>query len=125
MVDILIDQKKYFDFSKAHCEIAVITGGKGKRLMPLTKKIPKALVKVSGKPILENIILKGKKDRIKNFNLITNHFHNKIKKYFKDGRKFQVGIKYFKENVPLGTAGGLSLLRRRNNKTKINNCHKL
>ena len=119
MVDILIDQKNYFDFSKVHCEIAVVTGGKGKRLMPLTKKIPKALVKVSGKPILENIILKGKKEGIKNFNLITNHFHNKIKKYFQDGKKFQVEIKYFKENVPLGTAGGLSLLKSKNNKTKL------
>ena len=97
---------------KAHCEIAVITGGKGKRLMPLTKKILKALVKVSGKPILENIILKEEKKVIKNFNLITNHFHNKIKKYFKDIYKISSRIKYFLF-VPLGTAGGLSLLKEK------------
>ncbi len=119
MIDIFLDQKNYFDFNKVHCEIAVVTGGKGKRLMPLTKKIPKALIKVSGKPILENIILKGRKEGIQNFNLITNHFHSKIKQYFKDGKKFSVKIKYFKENAPLGTAGGLSLLRNKKNKTKL------
>ena len=119
MIDILMDQKSYYDFSKANCEIAVVTGGKGRRLMPLTKKIPKALIKISGKPILENIILKGKREGIKNFNLITNHFHNKIKRYFKDGKKLKVKINYFRENTPLGTAGGLSLLKKKKNKIKL------
>jgi len=119
MIDIFIDEKNYLDLSKIHCEVAVMTGGKGKRLLPLTKKIPKALVKISGKPILENIIEKGKKEGIKNFNLITNHFHSKIKNYFKDGNKFEVNIKYFKEKSPLGTAGGLSLLKEKKNKIKL------
>lgn len=119
MIDIFIDEKNYLDLSKINCEVAIMTGGKGKRLYPLTKKIPKALVKISGKPILENIIEKGKKEGIKNFNLITNHFHNKIKNYFKDGKKFKVNIKYFKEKFPLGTAGGLSLLKEKKSKIKL------
>lgn len=119
IIDVLVDKKNYYDLSKIHCQIAVITGGKGKRLLPLTKKIPKALIKVSGKPMLENIIQKGKKEGIKNFNLVTNHLHNKIKKYFEDGKDLGVKIKYFKEKLPLGTAGGLSLLKGKLENTKL------
>lgn len=125
MIDIFFDKKNYLDLGKIHCEVAIMTGGKGKRLHPITKKIPKALVKISGKPILENIIEKGKKEGIKNFNLITNHFHTKIKNYFKNGNKLNVNIEYFKEKLPLGTAGGLSLLKEKKNKIKmliVTNC---
>ena len=125
VVDILVDEKKYLNLKKNDCEMVIITGGKGKRLMPLTKNKPKALIKVFGKPILENIILKAKDEGISEFSLITNHFHKKIKNFFKDGKKYNVNINYFREISPLGTAGGLSLIKNKKNKKKyliITNC---
>jgi dTDP-glucose pyrophosphorylase len=119
IVDMLINKKNYYDLKKVKCEMVIIAGGKGKRLLPLTKKTPKALIKVNGKPMLENIILKGKKEGIKNFNIVTNHFHGKIKKYFKYGNNLNVKLRYFRESLPLGTAGGLSLLKGKLKNVKL------
>ncbi len=124
IVDIISEYKNNISqFNGSKYELVVITGGKGKRLFPLTKNIPKALIKVNGKPILEHIILKAKNEGIKNINLITNHKHRQIYNYFKNGKKFNVKINYFKEKKPLGTAGGLSLLNSKKNKILlVSNC---
>ena len=111
------------NIKKLNYEMIVVAGGKGKRLMPITKKIPKALVKVNGKPILENIILKAKNEGISNFRILTHHMHSKIYEYFGNGRKLEVNIKYTREKIPLGTAGGITLLKSKKNKTLIvTNC---
>jgi hypothetical protein len=111
------------DQKRPNYEMIIIAGGKGKRLMPLTKKIPKALVRVNGTPILENIILKAKTEGIKNFTLVTCHMHSKIYKYFANGKKMGVNIKYVREKKPLGTAGGITKLNFKKNKILIvTNC---
>jgi NDP-sugar pyrophosphorylase family protein len=65
---------------------------------------------VSGKPILENIIIRARNQGFKNFVLAINYLGNIIEKYFGDGSILDVNIKYVKETTPLGTAGALALL---------------
>ena len=123
VVDIFRNETPLKSSKKLDYEMIIMAGGKGKRLMPLTKNTPKALVKINGKPILENIILKARNEGIKNFNLVTFHMHNKIFKYFKNGKKLGVKIRYTREKNPLGTAGGIILLKPKKNKIFIvSNC---
>ena len=89
----------------------IMAGGKGKRLLPLTKFIPKPMLKIGNKPILENLIRDAKNFGFLNFVLSVNYKKAKIKNYFKDGKKFNIKIKYVSEKKPLGTAGSLSLLK--------------
>jgi dTDP-glucose pyrophosphorylase len=90
--------------------IFIMAGGKGIRLLPLTKKIPKPLLKIKGRPIIENIILNFKKQGFKNFIISVNYLANKIKKYLGTGESLNVKITYIHEKSSLGTAGSLSLI---------------
>jgi len=94
IIDIFINYKqtlkKKIDID---CELVVLSGGKETRLYPITKKIPKALIKINGSPILEQIILKAKNEGIKKCNLITNHFHKKIFNYFRNRKNLGVFLK--------------------------------
>ena len=90
--------------------IFLMAGGKGIRLLPLTKKLPKPLLKIKGVPIIERIILNFKNQGFKNFVISINYLGHKIKNYLKDGKKFKVNITYINENKFLGTAGSLSLI---------------
>ena len=93
----------------------IIAGGKGTRLMPRTKNLPKPLLKVSGKTILERIIERGKFFGYKNFIISTNYLGSKIKKEIGNGNKFDLKINYLNEKIAMGTAGSLSLLNKKNN----------
>ena len=88
-------------------------GGYGKRLLPLTKKTPKPMLKLNNMPILEHVILNAKKNGFVNFIIITHYLSQKIKKYFGDGKKWNVNIEYINEVYPLGTIGGLKLLKKK------------
>lgn len=90
--------------------IFLMAGGKGIRLLPLTKKTPKPLLKIKGIPIIERIILKFKSQGFKNFIISVNYLGHKIKNYLRDGKKLGVNIIYVKEKKYLGTAGSLSLI---------------
>ncbi len=90
--------------------ILIMAGGKGKRLLPLTKKIPKPMLKISGKPMAERLILKASKEGFKNFTFSVNYLSDKIIDYFKDGKKWNVKIDYIDEKKPLGTAGSIAFL---------------
>ncbi len=88
----------------------IMAGGTGKRMLPLTKKTPKPMLKINNKPMIEHIINKAKFFGFYNFYISTNYLRDKIEKYFKDGKKLDVNIRYLKEKKPLGTAGSLSIL---------------
>ena len=104
-------------------KIVIMTGGMGKRLLPLTKNKPKALVKVFDKPMLEHVVLKLKNYGFKNFIFSINYLGNMIKNYFSFGEKLNVKIKYIQENKPLGTAGSLFYLKYLKNETiMVTNC---
>jgi len=95
--------------------VILMAGGLGTRLRPLTNDIPKPLLKVGDKPILETIINNFKNSGFENFIISVNYKKELIKQYFKDGAKFGVNISYLDENKRLGTAGALSLLKEKPN----------
>lgn len=88
----------------------IMAGGKGRRLRPVTEDIPKPMIEVGNKPILENIINRLKESGIVNIYISLNYKNNIIEDYFKDGSEFGANITYLKENKELGTAGALTLL---------------
>jgi len=97
---------------KLENEMIIMAGGIGKRLRPFTKKTPKPLLPVNGKPIIEQIILMAKNQGIKKITVSINYLGQKIKNYLKDGRKLNVEIDYIHEEKPLGTAGSLFHLKK-------------
>lgn len=89
-------------------------GGKGTRLVSITKDlIPKPMIKVANKPILEHQINNLKEYGIKDIIIIVGHLGEVIKNYFKDGQDFGVNITYYEENPNnlLGTAGALYYIK--------------
>ena len=94
------------------CQMLIMAGGKGLRLRPLTKKIPKPLLLVNKKPIIEHIITIAKNQGIKNFYISINYLGHKIKKYLGNGSKLGIKIKYLEEKKPLGTAGSINLIKK-------------
>ena len=76
------------------------------------------MIIVKGKPILEHIIINARNEGFYNFTIIV-HYLKKIINYFKDGSKFGVNINYIEEKIPLGTAGGLSLINNKLSKNVI------
>ena len=89
--------------------IAIIqAGGKGTRMKELTHdEIPKPLILLNGKPLIEWQIMQLKKYGIIEFVFIVGHLGDMIKRYFKDGKSWCVKINYIEETEPLGSAGAL------------------
>lgn len=96
-----------------HKYMAVIqAGGMGTRMQELTgDKIPKPMLLLNGKPMLEWQIQNISKYDIRDFVIITGHLGEKIKEYFRDGSMLGVHIRYIEEKEPLGSAGALTLLK--------------
>jgi dTDP-glucose pyrophosphorylase len=90
----------------------IMAGGKGTRLYPQTENCPKPMLLLAGKPILEHIILQAKEEGFVHFVLAINYLGHVIEDYFGNGNRFGVKIEYLREEIPLGTAGALSLLGR-------------
>ena len=88
----------------------IMAGGFGSRLKPYTENVPKPMIEVKGKPMLEHIIDKAKLSGFSKFALILHHLPEIIQDYFGDGSAFGISIEYIVEEVPLGTIGGASLL---------------
>lgn len=88
----------------------VMAGGKGMRLRPLTEKLPKPMIRVAGRPLLERIILHLVSYGIRRIFLSVNHLAQIIEDYFEDGSKYGTKIEYLREDDPLGTGGAISLL---------------
>lgn len=90
--------------------VVIMAGGKGTRLQPYTNILPKPLIPIGNKPILEHIIEQFNRFGCEKFYLILNYKKNMIKAYFNElDHRYQ--IQYIDETEPLGTGGGLSLLR--------------
>jgi dTDP-glucose pyrophosphorylase len=91
----------------------IMAGGKGTRLRPHTENCPKPLVKIAGKPMLEHIIDRAKREGFTDFTLAIHYLGHMLEEHFCDGSRFGVNIEYLREFAPLGTAGALSLLNPR------------
>lgn len=88
-----------------------MAGGKGVRLRPLTYDIPKPMIKIAGKPLLEHTIGWAKSQGIKDIIICSGYLSHIIEKFFEDGSNFGVNIKYSIEKKPLGTGGPLGLIK--------------
>lgn len=119
LVDIFFFENYLFKGTRIQSDFIILAGGFGKRLYPITKNVPKPMIIVKNKPILEHIILSARDEGFYKFTIIVHHLKNIIKNYFKDGSKFGVNIDYVEEKIPLGTAGGLSLLKKKISKNVI------
>ena len=78
-----------------------MAGGKGTRLYPITKNIPKPLVKCAGKPMIEHIIERAKIEGFNNFIISINYLGHMIQDYFENGHKLNVSIEYIKEDISI------------------------
>jgi NDP-sugar pyrophosphorylase family protein len=91
----------------------VLAGGEGVRLRPLTYSIPKPLIPVGEKPILEEIVARLLRFGFGDIVLAVGYRAELIETYFRDGASFGARISYVHESRPLGTAGALALVRER------------
>jgi len=85
----------------------ILAGGQGTKLRPYTYEIPKSLLPVKGKPLLEHLINNLKKNNIVDLIICIGYLGKKIKDYFGDGKRFGVNIIYVEETLPLKTGGAI------------------
>ena len=88
-------------------QAVILLGGLGKRLKKFSGRLPKSMVSLLGKPILEYQIRQCVANNIKNIKLLVGYKSKFIIDYFGDGAKFGASIGYIEENKPKGTAGAL------------------
>src|SRR5213593_1720231 len=88
----------------------VLAGGKGTRLVPHTKILPKPLMPIGDMPILEVLLRQMKRAGIDEVILTVGHLAGLLRAFFDDGSRFGLNISYSYEEFPLGTAGPLALV---------------
>lgn len=90
--------------------VVLMAGGEGRRLRPLTEDVPKPLLRIGSKPLLEIILNSFISQGFHRFFISINYKAEMIEKYFGDGSAWGVDVEYLREKAKLGTAGSLSLL---------------
>ncbi|TMF36772.1 MAG: nucleotidyl transferase [Chloroflexi bacterium] len=93
----------------------VMAGGEGSRLRPLTSNMPKPLVPVAGRPIMEHILLHLRRHQLRDVVATVQYLGASIRNYFGDGSDQGVALTYSVEDSPLGTAGSVMLARQQLN----------
>jgi dTDP-glucose pyrophosphorylase/CBS domain-containing protein len=88
----------------------IMAGGFGKRLRPLTDDVPKPMLPLNGRPLLEHMLSKLRQAGIRSVSVTTHYLSKNIIQHFKDGSEFGVNLSYIEEAEPLGTAGALAKL---------------
>lgn len=92
-------------------KVFLMAGGLGTRLRPLTETVPKPMLHVGGKPILQTTIEKFVDEGFEDFYISVNYLPETIKSYFGNGERFNCKITYIEEAERMGTCGPLSLLK--------------
>jgi dTDP-glucose pyrophosphorylase len=111
------------EVSKLDTPVVIMAGGKGTRLKPVTNIIPKPLIPLGDKPIIELIADSFAKAGVTDFFVSVNYKKEMIKRYFDEIPQKKYKMHYFEENEPLGTGGSLHLLNGKLNKTFfVTNC---
>jgi NDP-sugar pyrophosphorylase family protein len=85
----------------------IMAGGVGSRLRPLTETVPKPLLRVGGKPLLEIMVERLRQAGVRNVVMTVHYKSNMIEEHFADGARLGVHVRYVREEQPLGTAGSL------------------
>jgi dTDP-glucose pyrophosphorylase/CBS domain-containing protein len=113
-IPVLDDQQKLvsvIDLEKIRSMLPVqallMAGGKGERLMPLTASVPKPLLPVGDRPIINRNVERLKQYGVNYFDISVCHMADKIESHFGDGNELDIKIKYIRENEPMGTIGAL------------------
>jgi len=97
--------------SKNEKQVAIVmAGGDGERLRPLTDTIPKSMLEIGAKPLLQIILETLRNYGYRDIIINIRYLGHIIKDYFKDGSDFKININYVQEPKPLGTAGSLGIL---------------
>ena len=109
VIDVVLYEDLLTDY-KLNNPVLLMAGGKGERLMPLTRNCPKPMLELHGKPILESILMQCIDVGLSEFYISVNFLKERIMEYFQDGSKWNVKINYIIEDKPYGTCGCLSLL---------------
>ena len=91
----------------------ILVGGKGTRLKPLTDRMPKPMLPLAGRPMLEHLIIRLVRNGIRDIIICSGYKSGMIEKHFGDGKAFGADIAYSRETKPLGTAGPLSLIKEK------------
>ncbi len=91
----------------------VMAGGLGQRLLPLTEHLPKPMLPLHNRPLMERTIEQLRSCGIRQVSISTNYKSDIIMEHFGDGKKFGVDIQYINEKKPLGTAGALGMMNER------------
>jgi dTDP-glucose pyrophosphorylase len=106
----LVTIDDFFELKPRENQVIILAGGRGTRLGTITHSVPKPMVEIGGRPILESVI-----DRLRNFGfkritLCVGYLSEQIHDYFGNGSSFDVEIDYVDEDEPRGTAGPLAYL---------------
>ncbi len=99
-------------FNKGVQQAVILASGQGVKMRPFTYEIPKPLIPVNGRPLLEHGVALLKKHGITNICITISHLGDKIKQHFGDGTSLGVTINYVEEKRPSGTGGALLAARR-------------
>ena len=120
--DIIFKEDSITEYNQINVPVAIMAGGKGTRLYPYTKILPKPLIPIGDIPISEQIINRFYKNGCRDFIFIVNYKKNMIKAYYNEiDRPYKV--RFVDEDEPLGTGGGLRLIKGLVNSTFIlTNC---
>ncbi len=109
LVDIILLDTE--EFKNSPNPVVFMAGGMGSRLHPLTQDVPKPMLAVGGKPIVEIMLDRFANQGFDQFFMCTNFKSEYIENHFQSGEKWNVSIKFAREEKRLGTAGALSLLK--------------
>lgn len=97
----------------APLEALVLAGGLGLRMRPLTEELPKPLVEIAGKPMLDHVLEHLSRHGVADVTLATNYLAERVEAHVGDGARFGLRVRSLRESKRMGTAGALSLLRPR------------
>lgn len=117
----LIKKKQKKKKNNLICPVIIMAGGKGTRLKPFTNILPKPLMPINDKTVIEKIITNFKQQGFREFIITINYKSEILKAYFKE-LKLNVKIKIFEEKNPLGTVGVLSSLKKLTQDFILTNC---
>ncbi len=110
IVDILFKDRQTVQLEQIDLPVVIMAGGKGTRLHPYTKILPKPLIPIGEIPISEHIMNRFAANGCQDFYLVVNYKKNMVKAYYNE-RKNPFDVHFIDEEIPLGTGGGLSLMK--------------
>ena len=108
----LLAQEDFLPRAVTGLQAFVMAGGTGMRLLPLTEDLPKPMLPIGDRPLMEILIGRLRDAGIRRVNVSLNYKANQISSHFGDGARFGVDLTYVTEDRPLGTAGALGLVER-------------